>query len=74
MRDNTDNSDNNHTGKVFVPFSEDLLATTGTPLGELVPFQLDYRCVHLLDGTYEFEFTTPAEGSLKTTPQMGHAA
>ena len=40
--------------RMFVPFSEDLLAAAGSPLGELVPFQLEYACVRLLDGTYEF--------------------
>ncbi|XOV81685.1 MAG: hypothetical protein ACFHXK_12485 [bacterium] len=40
--------------RMFVPFSEDLLAAAGSPLGELVPFQLEYECVRLLDGTYEF--------------------
>ncbi len=40
--------------KLFVPFSEAVLAATGTSLGELVPFQLEYNCVRLLDGTYEF--------------------
>ena len=40
--------------KMFVPFSEELLAAAGSPLGELVPFQLEYRCVRLLDGTYDF--------------------
>ena len=39
---------------VFVPFSEALLGAAGTELGELVPYQLDYKCVRLLDGTYEF--------------------
>ena len=40
-------------GKVFVPHSESLQQKTGV-LGELVPFQLDYVCVRLLDGTYSF--------------------
>ena len=40
--------------KMFVPFSEELLAATGSPLGDLVPFQLEYRCVRLLDGTFDF--------------------
>jgi hypothetical protein len=40
--------------KIFVPFSEELLAAAGSPLGELVPYQLEYRCVRLLDGTYDF--------------------
>ncbi len=33
------------SNKLFVPFSEDLLAAAGSPLGELVPFQLEYQCV-----------------------------
>ena len=45
--------------RMFVPFSEDLLAAAGSPLGDLVPFQLEYRCVRLLDGTYEF--STPGQ-------------
>lgn len=40
-------------GQVFVPFSEPLVAAVGA-LGELVPFQLEYKCVRLLDGTYDF--------------------
>ncbi len=59
--------------KVFVPFSEDLLASTGSPLGELVPFQLEYRCVRLLDGTYEFDCRPPAS-DLKSEQKIGHAA
>ena len=48
------NEKNSNKNRMFVPFSEDLLAAAGSPLGELVPFQLEYRCVRLLDGTYEF--------------------
>ena len=59
--------------KVFVPFSEELLASAGSPLGELVPFQLEYRCVRLLDGTYEFNFEAPAP-DLKNVQKIGHAA
>lgn len=62
--------------KLFVPFSEDLLAATGSPLGELVPFQLEYQCVRLLDGTYEFNqirLDTPQPG-LQSGPRMVHAA
>ena len=33
--------------KVFVPFSEALIAETGIPVGELVPFQLEYQCLRL---------------------------
>jgi hypothetical protein len=35
--------------KLFVPFSEELLERIGSPLGELVPFHLEYQCVRLLD-------------------------
>lgn len=49
-----DLNNQNNKNRMFVPFSEDLLAAAGSPLGELVPFQLEYRCVRLLDGTYEF--------------------
>ena len=59
--------------KVFVPFSEDLLASAGSPLGELVPFQLEYRCVRLLDGTYEFDCHPPV-ADLKSERKIGHAA
>lgn len=63
------------TDKVFVPFSEELLASAGAPLGELVPFQLEYRCVRLLDGTLQFDFTAvPADGDLKSATTIGHAA
>ena len=74
------NLEQDHTNqKLFVPFSEDLLAAAGSPLGELVPFQLEYQCVRLLDGT--FEFTThesPAAGhhqaALQSGPGLVHAA
>ena len=62
--------------KLFVPFSEDLLAAAGSPLGELVPFQLEYQCVRLLDGTYEFNQisrNTP-QPALQSAPSMVHAA
>lgn len=39
---------------LFIPFSEELMAATGGPPGELVPYQRSFRCVRLLDGTYEF--------------------
>jgi hypothetical protein len=64
--------------KMFVPFSEELLAAAGSPLGDLVPFQLEYRCVRLLDGTFDFsanfddlEIPSPV---LHTTVPIGHAA
>jgi hypothetical protein len=33
--------------RIFVPFSEHLLETTGLGIGRLVPFQLEYECVRL---------------------------
>ena len=30
------------------------MAATGGPPGDLVPYQRSFRCVRLLDGTYEF--------------------
>lgn len=65
--------------KVFVPFSEELLAAAGSPLGELVPFQLDYQCIRLLDGTYEFVASEDATStlqkmSLPNPTALGHAA
>jgi len=64
--------------KMFVPFSEELLAATGAPLGDLVPFLLEYRCVRLLDGTFDFsanvgEADVPSE-VLHTEAPIGHAA
>ena len=39
--------------KVFVPYDEGLpIEIAG--LGELVPYQLEYRCLRMKDGTYEF--------------------
>ena len=55
MATTADKTNVNNTGRIFVPFSEELLARVGM-LGELVPFQLEYRCLHLKDGTYEFSF------------------
>jgi hypothetical protein len=61
--------------KLFVPFSEELLAAAGSPLGELVPYQLEYRCVRLLDGTYDFTGLTPEPlPPLPTSRSMVHAA
>ena len=39
--------------KIFVPFYEELPGEL-VGLGELVPYQNDYQCVRLQDGTYEF--------------------
>lgn len=61
--------------KIFIPFSEELLAAAGSPLGELVPYQMEYRCVRLLDGTFEFNFEPPTQQPvLQTDPQIVHAA
>ena len=38
----------------FVPFSDRFLHHEAEIPGELVPFSLNYNCVRLLDGTYEF--------------------
>lgn len=54
VEDQNNNKNIDNKSRMFVPFSEDLLAAAGSPLGELVPFQLEYQCVRLLDGTYEF--------------------
>jgi hypothetical protein len=64
--------------KMFVPFSEELLAAAGFPLGDLVPFQLEYRCVRLLDGTFDFaanfdDLEKPSPVLHRTVP-IGHAA
>lgn len=69
--------------KVFVPFSEELLAAAGSPLGELVPYQLEYRCLRLLDGTYDFTAGFCTQKALQLISQkpelqkeveIGHAA
>ena len=60
--------------KMFVPFSEDLLAAAGSPLGELVPYQLEYRCVRLLDGTYGFTQIEAPKPALQTAVGLVHAA
>ncbi len=70
--------------KVFIPFSEALFNEHEAAPGELVPYQAAYRCVRLLDGTYDFqtpvdvdnavkvELTQP--GDLISRPHIGHAA
>ena len=62
--------------KLFVPFSEQLLAAAGSPLGELVPYQRGYECVRLLDGTLELRMLAEASGAtpLKTKELIGQAA
>ena len=40
--------------RVFVPFYEDLPEEM-VAIGDLVPYQLAYRCLRLKDGTYEFQ-------------------
>ncbi len=46
--------------KIFIPFTEALVEDGATPPGDLVPYQMAYRCVRLLDGTYDFR-NVPAE-------------
>lgn len=64
--------------KMFVPFSEELLAAAGSPLGELVPYQLEYRCLRLLDGTYDFsggfDSLKTLQSVLQNQPGLVHAA
>lgn len=66
--------------RVFVPFSEDLVhslhAQGGLSLDgsdRLVPFSLEYQCVRLLDGTYDF---SPAlqSADLQKESSLGQAA
>ena len=63
---------------MFVPFSEELLAAAGSPLGELVPYRLEYRCVRLLDGTYDFtgnfDPLKTHQPVLQNQPRLVHAA
>ena len=64
---------------VFVPFSEAVLEVAGTQLGDLVPFQQEYQCVRLLDGTYDFSAVecapqSQAEQAHKEQPQTAGAA
>ena len=33
--------------EVFIPFSEAMVEKLGFDLGRLVPFQLEYECLHL---------------------------
>ena len=35
--------------KVFIPFSESLVEELGPSLGQLVPFNLAYECLHVQD-------------------------
>ena len=65
--------------KIFIPFSEALLAAAGSPPGELVPYQLSYRCLRLPNGVYEFtveeaETNGPARATLPKEPRIVHAA
>ena len=62
--------------KIFIPFSEALLAAAGDPPGELVPFQLNYRCLRLANGVYEFtldESPVPSV-ALQSESHIVHAA
>ena len=39
--------------KIFVPFSEELIEMFGLGLGDLVPFDLEYECLHFLESAHE---------------------
>ena len=40
--------------KIFVPFSEALIQEIGLSIGELVPFQLEYKCLRMNEaGVFE---------------------
>ena len=45
---NTQNGQSANAHQVFVPFSEELMERIGFPMGELVPFQIEYQCIRLL--------------------------
>ncbi|NIP14442.1 MAG: hypothetical protein GWM88_06810 [Pseudomonadales bacterium] len=48
--------------KIFIPFSEALVEESGFPIGELVPFQLEYECWrHLGEGESDESQTAVAE-------------
>lgn len=48
--------------KVFIPFSESLVEELGSSLGELVPFNLAYECLHVN------EVVTPVASDQNTQP------
>lgn len=52
------------------------MAVTGGPPGELVPYQRSFRCVRLLDGTYEFFLSDEQEQpeALQNEESIGQAA
>ncbi len=41
--------------EVFIPFSEAMVEKLGLDLGRLVPFQLEYECLHFEEATPEIE-------------------
>lgn len=53
--------------KVFIPFSETLIESlfdeVGLPIGELVPFQLEYQCLRMNESGEFVELPPPAEDS-----------
>ncbi|MCB1685165.1 MAG: hypothetical protein R3E82_05240 [Pseudomonadales bacterium] len=54
-----------HAAKVFVPFSEALVARHGASLGDLVPFRSHYTCLRLAEpagqyGWSDVEIEQPA--------------
>ena len=50
--------------KVFVPFSEVLIERLGLNIGELVPFQLEYECLHRQDQKRYFRCSRNRSASL----------
>jgi hypothetical protein len=52
--------------KLFLPFSEDLLDRIGVPIGDLVPFQLEYQCAHLLGDGKDIKQVEDAKDADKT--------
>ena len=53
--------------KVFVPFSEDLIARHGLSLGDLVPFDLQYECLRMR----EIDSEAGAGQSVQAPPRFG---
>jgi hypothetical protein len=53
--------------KVFIPFSEALVEESGFPVGELVPFQLEYECWRHLGEGENAECESPAATAGQTT-------
>lgn len=43
-----------HAAKVFVPFSEAIVARHGMSLGDLVPFRIQYTCLRLAESAEQY--------------------